>query len=128
MRVLDGGADRAEEFEARRDRKFLFAAVGGDGLAFDVFHYQIMPTFFGRAAVQQPCDVWMVESRQNLALSLEALHRFTAKARPDEFDGDLLGVSAVRAFGQKDRAHPAAPDFAYDAIAADAVTDGCRRV
>ena len=65
----------------------------------------------------------MIERRQNLPLAHEALtHKIRIHPALDELDGDLLLELIVVAHGLINRAHPAAPDQAREAVRADAVS------
>jgi len=69
-------------------------------LALDVFHDEVREAIFGRAPVQHPGDVGMVEARQDLPLPPEPRHDLGAvRPFPDELDGDVLLVLVVGSGG-----------------------------
>lgn len=89
--------------------------------ALDVFHDEIGQATFGRAAVEQTRDMRMIEARQNLPFLAKTLQDgIGIHPALDELERDLLLELGVGPFGQEDRAHPPAPDFADEPIIADA--------
>lgn len=117
MRVLDGGADVEKQFQTRAHGQVVLLTIFGQRRAFDIFHHQILPAFRRRAAVEQTCDVRMFQVGEHLTFLSKAVGHLS-QAGPDEFDGDLFAKGIVITHGQIDYAHPAASEFAFDAVRA----------
>src|SRR5262249_56681285 len=89
-------------------------------LAFDVLHQQIRPAVGGGAAVEQSCDVRVVEAREYLAfVSKPAQDELGVHAALDEFYRDSLFELIVGAFREIDSSHAALSDLADDSVWAD---------
>lgn len=86
--VVDGGADVAEEAEAGFGGEFVVVAKGVDGVAFDILHDKVGSSIFGGTAVEEACDVRMIEGGDDLAFAAEALD-----------DAVLLHTSADHFYG-----------------------------
>jgi hypothetical protein len=75
MGVMHGGTDGADQLDALGERQAAAIAINVDGLAVDIFHHQIGRAVGGAAAVQQPCDVRVLQRRQDLPFHPQpALH------------------------------------------------------
>ncbi len=109
------------------DREIAGPAVVGDRLAFDELHDEVRPPVLGRAAVEKPRDVRMLEPREDPPLAREALEDLVrGHARAQELDGDALLEEAVGPLGEQHLAHPAAAEAPEHAVRADAL--GRRRL
>src|SRR6185437_879316 len=73
VRVADGRQDIQEEPQPRLHVERMAGAVGIDRLTFHVLQGQIRLAAFEESRIEQPCNVGMVESRQQQAFQLEAL-------------------------------------------------------
>ncbi len=105
-------ADAAKQREALADRELVPFAILVDRQAVDVFHDQVRDAIVSGAAVQQPGDVAVVESRQDLTFGLETVVIGARdESGPYQLHGHLLLVFVV-ALGQIDVAHPAAAQAA----------------
>ena len=121
VRVLHGVADLAEETQALLDRELLLLAPVGDRHALDVLQDEVRHALLGRAAVEQPRDVGVLEVREDLPLVPEARDRGAAlQLELERLDRDLLVELVVVADGQVDRAHAAASERAHDPIGPEA--------
>ena len=121
MGVAHRGAYALEEPEPCDDVERVPIAVLVDRFPFDVLHDQERQAVLGRAAIENPRDVGMIEPCQDLALALEAPGHFLAvEPALDDLDGDLLFEGLVGTRGQIHPAHPTAAEFAHHAIRADA--------
>ncbi len=73
VRILNGGAGLAEQFEAFVQSEVARRAIFVDGpRVADVLHHEIGLAVLGHAAIEQAADVGMLQVCQNLALVLEA--------------------------------------------------------
>ena len=122
VRVVDRGADVAEEREARRDVESVPAAVLQDVDAVDVLHDEVREPVVRRADVEQARDVRVVERRQDPALGAEAAqHVFGVEPASHELDRDVSAEVGGLVRGQVDATHPAAPEEPLDTVRADAI-------
>ena len=117
--VLDGLADRREQFEPLAEREVFFVAVLGDGDAFDQLHHEVRPAGVGRAGVEHLGDVRMVHHRQRLPLGLEAGdHLPGVHARLDDLQRDRP-LDRLGLLGHEDDAHAAFADLLQELVGAD---------
>jgi hypothetical protein len=122
--VLDRRAHLQEQPHPLIDIEVLAIAVRVDRLAGDELHDEVRQPRLGRAAVQQPRDIRMIEAREDLALVAESLHDVRrVVARSDQLDGNLLLVRVIRASCPIDLAHSAGAYQLDQAIRADVPTD-----
>ena len=120
MRVGHRGADLQEDLQPLIDREATRLAILVDRQTVDVLHHEIREALAARAAVKQPRDVRMLESREDLALVSKALqHGVAIHAALDELDGGAHLELRIVALAKKDGAHAAATQLAHDAIRAD---------
>jgi hypothetical protein len=107
MRELDRFADLLEQLQAIPDGQMIRFAIVINPLSLHEFHYQVGSAVFSSAAVEQLCDAWMFEIRQQLALSAEASqHRFATQLGVNEFNRDNLSIFLVRAACGVNTPHP----------------------
>src|SRR5262245_46192195 len=122
VRGLYGRAHHAKQPQACGDAQSMLVAVGVDGLAFDILQYQVRNAVDGGAAVEQACDVRVIQRGQNLPLGAQArLYLPRQHAATDELDGDLLLVLLIGALAQVDLAHPALAQHAQHLVGANAI-------
>ena len=120
MRVGQGGGDLRGVAECLVDRQRAIFQPGGDGVALEQFHHQVV-----RADVVKRADVGMIQRRNRTGLALEAV----AEPLVGELDGD--GPAEARVDGAKDFAHAALAEFAFDPVGSEAsagVQHGHRRI
>jgi hypothetical protein len=92
----------------------------GDAAALHVLHHQVRVAGGRRAAIDQRDDVRMVQRGEHLPFQLEAPgHEGIRDGAARHFDGDVVIEVAVGARGEVDRAHAAAPEFAYEPVRAN---------
>ena len=95
-----------------------------DRHAFDVFHHEILAAIVRGTRVQEPRDIRMIESGQDLAFGMETpQHVLGVDPRVEQFDRDFFLEVAVGARREIDGAHSAAPDLARHGISSDPLSD-----
>ena len=121
MRVLDGLADRHEQFEPLARSGDCSVAVFGDRDAVDQFHHEVRPPAVGRSRVEHLGDVRVIHERQRLTLGFEP-----AKTWVESMPG-LMTLSATRRLhrlgllGDEDRAHAPFAEHLQQPITGDSV-------
>ncbi len=124
VRVGHRAAHDLEHAQPIGERQLVPVAVAVDGLALDELHHDVGGAVAGRAAVQEPGDVRMLEAGEDLALPSEVADRVVAGATDgNDLDGDPLAVLIVGTRGQIDDAHPAVTELAEHAVGADSPVD-----
>ena len=124
VRVGHRAAHDQEHAQPIGERQLVPVAVAVDGLALDELHHDVGRAVVGRAAVEEPRDVRMLEAGEDLPLPPEVADRVVAGAADrDDLDRDPLAVLIVGARGQIDDAHPAVAELAEHAVGADAPVD-----
>ena len=113
VRRVDRIAHRTHQVQARGRRELLVAAVVGDRPPLDVLHHQEGPSVGGDAAVEQTCDVRMLQRGQDPTLLAEALEEDrVVSGPPQELHGAGLFESCIRALDAVDHSHaPRAEPF-----------------
>ena len=106
----------------------ITVAVDVDRYPVDVLHDDVGQPVRSRAAVEQPCNVRMIERCENLPFDLRPL----VDGGVDEMVADQLDCHAlleliVRALGEIDDGHAAGADTAHETILADALPGAVRR-
>jgi hypothetical protein len=123
MCIVHRVTDNAEELQAFDDAEPSLIAVLVYRLTLDVFHNEIGQTIRRRAAIQQACDVRVVESSQNLTLSLKMAQEIEAPSgRSDYLHRHVLLKCVVIPGGQIYGSHPAGADASLQKILTDAPT------
>jgi len=93
--------------------------------AFDVLHYQVRAAISRRAAVEETCDVGMLEVREDLSFDPKALNdKVSIHPSLNQFYGDLLPVLIIIASGEIDRSHAPTSDCSQDFVRTDVLVDG----
>src|SRR4051812_29148014 len=124
VRVLNRRAHRAEQFKSSGGGESLSVAKFIDGLAFDVFHYEVREATLCRAAIEQTSDVWMIEAGQYLPFVAEAgEHQIRIHPTPDYFDSNLFLILIIIARRQVNSTHPSPTNFAIDLIKSNVLAD-----
>ena len=128
VRVLDGGADVAEERQPGRGVEPVRVAVVDDRLPFDVLHGEVGPAVRRAAAVEEAGDERMLEAGQDLPLVTEPPHDAVG-VHPalEHLDRDALLERVVVADAEVDGAHAAVADLANEAVGARGGRPGRRR-
>src|SRR5688572_4685337 len=128
VRIGDGCADLSEQSQALVERQLTSAAVLIDRFAVDMLHHEIREAVAGGAAIEKPCDVWMVEPGENLPFMAKPLeYRVGIHSALNQLDGDAHVELRIAALGQVDGSHPATAKFADDAIDTDLASIRQRR-
>src|SRR5580693_2880623 len=79
------------------------------------------------SSVKKAPDAWMIQRRQNLPFSQEAVAAIgSIGSATDEFDGYGLIYFPIGAFGQKDGSHAALAQETHQPVAATHVSSGWR--
>ena len=121
MRVLHRVAHVAEQTETVVDRQLLLLAPRGNLQAIDKFQDDIRRAVFGRAAIEQPGDIGMLQMRENLSLAPEPRNRGAAvQVELECLDRDLLVELGIVADREVDRTHAAVAKGTHDPIGSDA--------
>ena len=125
VRELHRVAHVEEERQSLLQPQPTLVAVGEERLARDVLHDEERAAVQRRAAVDQSCDVGMLEHRQDLPLGTESLQDLVRTQEGiDQLDRDLLREALVVAGGPIDHPHAAAADLLEDPVGAEAVARG----
>ena len=120
VRRLHRQSQDLKQLEPFGQRQALLVAVPADRRALHEFHDEERQTFVGRAAVQQPRDVRVVEAGQRLAFVTKAEQDFVGVEAPSHhLERHDLVEGTVGALRKVDGSHPAVADFADDAIGAN---------
>ena len=127
MRVLDGAADLAEQLEPGGRVELPALAEVHDVLAFDVLHREVGKAVGSRAAVEQRCDVRVVEAGEHLPFMTEpADDRLGIHAPLEDLDRDAFVEGFVIANAEKHLPHATVAEDAYQSVRADARLGGCK--
>src|SRR6266852_6463008 len=109
-----------EEFQPLGNGKLVGVTIFVNWQAFNQLHHKVRHTIFRRAAIEQPSDVWMIETGEYLPLVLETIDdEIRVLTGADQLYGDLLLVLVVCAKGSVDFTHAASADLPHDLIGAD---------
>ena len=126
MREVHRLADLANEVEPIGDRQLRRVAMPVDRLPLDIFHDEVGQPVRRGSAVEQLCDVGVVDAGKDLALAPETANDLVVLgAGSEQLDRDLLPVLVVVADGQEDRAHATASELLQNAVGSDELR--CRR-
>jgi hypothetical protein len=117
VRVLDSGAHAAKQPEAVDRREQVAVAVLVDRHPLDVIEREPGHAIGGRPAVEETCDVRMIEAREDLPLVPEPVqNRLAVAPLPYQLDGRELAHFLVGPNRQVNGAHSTAPDLAHDPV------------
>src|SRR5688572_20105544 len=120
MREIYGGADLPEQAKPLRDVELLRSAVFVEWNALDVLHHEVGKSIGRGAAIHQPCDVWMIERREDLPFVAKSFEDAGRSRVIDDLQRAPLPILVVGALDKKDGAHSAVADLTNYAIRADA--------
>jgi hypothetical protein len=120
MRELNRFADLAEETQTFFHPELSATAIEVDGGALDVLRNQVRQAVLGRAPVQDPSDVRMLQVGEDLSFAPEAADDlFGVQPTFENLDGDPLLELAVSARPEVDASHPAYADLPNDPVPID---------
>src|SRR5436190_4672446 len=116
-------ADLKNQFQSLTHRQLLRNCKSRHRCADNVVHDEVGETIVGRACVEQPGDIWMIEPGQDLAFrSKPAQDLSRVGASIQYLDRDLFLKLTISTLRKKNCAHPAAAKFTYDDIRAHTVS------
>ncbi len=119
VRVLDGMANRQEQFQPLAGCELVLVAILRDRLALDQLHYEKRPAAFGRASIDHSGDIRMIHQRQGLLFRLEAGdHLAGVHARLDDLERDFA-ADRLALLGHIDHPHAPFADFLQQFVRAD---------
>src|SRR5262245_8692076 len=96
MGVFDSCADRQKQSQSLLDTKLLFVGVFRNPGALNVLHHEVRSSILGGAAIEQPCDVRMLQSSKDLTFSLEAaMDEVRIKTRMHQFNCNVRLILLV---------------------------------
>jgi hypothetical protein len=105
---LDSAQHLLEEGDTGFQTELEAIAVGVDGFSVDQFHHQKWFAIGRHSAVEQLCDMRMIQAGEDLALGEKPLAMPLPAQRPaQDFDGDVLLELSVIAMGAIDGTHAA---------------------
>ena len=107
---------------ARRSRRVL-VAVPVQGPALDVLHDEVRLALFRFACVEQPRDVGVIETGENLTFRAKAQTEVERGRAIDHFDRGLPGELTVGPLGQIHRARAAPTQDRFDSVVGDDAPD-----
>ena len=128
MGVLDGLADRVEEFEPFAGGKVILVAILGDRDAANQFHHEIRSARVRGAGVEHLSDIGVLHHGQGLALGFKAGDDlFGVHPQFDDFQRNLP-FDGLRLFGHVNDAHPAFADSLEKLVSTDLRSGTFRKV
>src|SRR5262245_55810016 len=117
MRVFDSRADRQKQSQPLLDAKLLFVGVLRNPGALNVLHHEVRSSILGGTAIEQPCDVRMLQSSKDLTFSLEAAKdEVRIKTGMHQFNSNVRLILLVVARSQINGPHSASTQLTYQAI------------
>ena len=120
MRKLQSRADLQDAIHACAQPERVGAAVLHQRCTLDILHDEVGPAVARQPAVEQPRNIRMRQSRQNLPFAQKsAEYRLTVHAALDELERHELFELPVAAFRQHHHAHATATQLTPYAPAAD---------
>ena len=129
VRIANNATDAPEEFDALAEAEAPFAAVRVNRLPVHELHHDERDAVLGRAAVDQPRDVRMLECGKDPTFRKEAFaEQAVGETAARELERGALRKAGVGALDEIDRSHAAAAEQPDDPPAADpSAGDGGRR-
>ena len=125
--MLHGGTDALDQRDAGVAIRLPYLQIGGQGLAAHIFDDEIGLPGFGFSAIDQACDIGMVELGKDLPFLPQPAHAVLRGKTANQLDRGLLGEATLVAFGQQHRAHAARSEFAHDPPGTNALAAQLRR-
>src|SRR5882724_13573102 len=119
MRNFHRGADLQKQLQSLTRRQPLGDCKPGHRCADNVVHDEVRQTIVGRACIEQPRDIWMIEFGQDLAFRSETAQDLSRVGASTQYlDRDLFLKLTISALCQENCAHPTAAKFTDDDIRA----------
>src|SRR2546428_12805449 len=123
MRKFYRVADLQKELQSLTRRQPLRDCKPGHRCADNVVHDEVGQTIVGRACIEQPRDIWVIESGQDLAFRSETAQDLSRVGASIQYlDRNLFLKLTIGTLRQKNCAHPAAAKFTDDDICAYALS------
>src|SRR5436190_4208427 len=123
MRKFNRGADLQKQLQSLTRRQLLRDCKSSHWCADNVVHDKVGQTIVGRACIEQPRDIWMVEPGQDLAFRSEAAQDLSRVGGSIQYlDRNLFLKLTISTLRQKNCAHPTTAKFTNDDIRAYALT------
>ena len=117
MRIVNSRTDSSKQHQTLFQCEFVDIAIDIDRQTVDVLHDDIGSAIRRCSAIEQLCDIRMIQRREDLSLDLETtLHLLGDQAGLHEFEGNALTESLVRAFGENDFSHASGAEGTQDPI------------
>src|SRR4029077_4899613 len=119
MRKFHRVADLQKELQSLTRRQLLRDCKSSHRCADNVVHDEVGQTIVGRACIEQPRDIWVIELGQDLAFRSKAVQDLgRVSASIQYLDRDLFLKLTISALCQENCAHPTAAKFTDDDIRA----------
>src|SRR5204862_2194000 len=123
VRKLYRSADLQKQLQALTRGQLLRDCKSSHRCADNVVHDEVGQTIVGRACIEQPRDIWMIEPGQDLAFRSEAAQDLSRVGAFIQYlDRDLFLKLTISALCQENCAHPTAAKFTDDDIRAYALS------
>src|SRR5262249_19536799 len=119
MRKFNRRADLQKQLQSLTRGQPLRVCKSSNRYADNVVHDEVGQTILGRACVEQPRDIWVVEPGQDLAFRSETAQDLSRVCASIQYlDRNLFLKLTISTLSQKYGAHPAAAKFTNDDIRA----------
>src|SRR5262245_6755609 len=123
MRKFNRGADLQKQLQALTRRQSLRNCKSGHRRADNVVHDEVGQTIVGRACIEQPGDVWMIEFGQDLAFRSETAQDLSRVGASIQYlNRNLFLKLTISTLCQENCAHPTAAKLTDDDIRAYALS------
>src|SRR6266550_4049283 len=123
MRKFHRVADLQKELQSLTRRQLLRNCKSSHRYADNVVHDKVGQTIVGRACIEQPRDIWVIEPGQDLAFRSETVQDLSRVSASIQYlDRDLFLKLTISALCQENCAHPTAAKFTDDDIRAYALS------
>src|SRR2546429_5251346 len=123
MSKLHRGADLQKQLQPLTRRQPFRDCKSSNRCADNVVHDEVRQTIVGRACIEQPRDIWVIEPRQDLAFRSEAAQDLSRVGASIQYlDRNLFLKLTISALCQEYCAHPTAAKFTDDDIRAHALS------
>src|SRR5580700_624258 len=107
MRELHRGANLQKQADAIPYAQTPLVAVFVDGFPVDILQNQVGIALAAYAAIQQPCDMGMIQAREELPLHRETVsEKLASQVRAQDLERHLPVELPVAAMRQVHRPHP----------------------
>src|SRR5256886_4049241 len=123
MRKFHRVADLQKELQSLTRRQLLRNCKSSHRRADNIVHDEVGQTIVGRACIEQPCDIWVIEPGQDLAFRSETAQDLSRVGASIQYlDRNLFLKLTISTLRQKYCAHPTAAKFTDDDIRAHALS------